>query len=185
MKARRRPATLPHLTENLVAAAIIRNRWSHGVSLPRFAPDRWLQCDVFHLTKAGYFYEYEIKLSRADMKKDSKKELHDHRTPWHMPPVMLNKHQLLKEGDPRGPVRFYFVVPEWLDVKDLVPKWAGIWTVGVDRDRNVRLRHCLKEPKRLHNTKASPAVRHKMYEAAYYRFNQHFAWHDNRQTEEH
>jgi hypothetical protein len=57
------------------------------------------ECDLLVLTPAGYFYEVEIKVSRADLRADFKKR---HRHNW-------------------GARRFYFCVPERMaDCQELI-----------------------------------------------------------------
>ena len=41
--------------------------------IPNYTPRRWWECDVWEITKAGYFREYEIKVSRADLLGDLKR----------------------------------------------------------------------------------------------------------------
>jgi RNA polymerase primary sigma factor len=41
---------------------------TYAVLLPNYTPDKWHECDVFGVTRAGYFHEFEIKLTRADFR---------------------------------------------------------------------------------------------------------------------
>ena len=67
------------------------------------------ECDLFVLTKAGYGYEVEIKVSRADLKKDREKD-HGHRS------------KKLK--------KLYFAIPEkLLENKEFIPERAGIFVI--------------------------------------------------------
>ncbi len=64
------------------------------------------EADLLILTKAGYLYEVEIKVSRADLKKDLLK-IHGH-----------NYHKIS---------RLYFAIPAaLLEHKNLIPSYAGI-----------------------------------------------------------
>lgn len=70
------------------------------------------ESDYFCISKEGYSYEIEVKISKADFRNDKKKE----------------KHSLFKEN-PKSrliPNRFYYAVPKGLiDEKDL-PDYAGL-----------------------------------------------------------
>lgn len=78
------------------------------------------ESDSLSITKSGYVYECEIKISRADFFNDKKKE---------------RKHQIL-EGTyqlrkwdktyPDRPNYFYYVVPEDLISPDEIPPYAGL-----------------------------------------------------------
>jgi len=68
------------------------------------------ECDLLLITKHSYAYEIEIKISRADLKKDLEKK-HGH------------KSEKIK--------KLYFALPDYLlDTVDLIPKHAGILSVN-------------------------------------------------------
>lgn len=68
------------------------------------------ECDLFVLTKTGYAYEVEIKISKSDLNADLKKK-YQHRS---------NKIRKL-----------YFAIPEKLQSNiDLIPERAGILVVN-------------------------------------------------------
>lgn len=77
------------------------------------------ESDYLALTKSGYLYEGEVKISRSDFKADFKKE---------------KKHTLLKESYENlegleGTLRphyFFYAVPEGLINEDEVPEYAGL-----------------------------------------------------------
>ena len=77
------------------------------------------ESDFLLKTKAGYWYEVEVKISRADFKNDRK-----HKS---------EKYDIL-EGRQDGlrPNYFSYCVPAHLldKVADLIPSWAGICTVN-------------------------------------------------------
>lgn len=67
------------------------------------------ECDLLVVTKAGYAWEIEIKISKADLKKDAEKS-HEHRD-------ARIKH-------------LYFAIPDYLeDCIDLIPERAGVIVV--------------------------------------------------------
>ena len=51
---------------------------SHSPITTRFTGMGLQECDVISVSKSDYIYEYEIKISRADFKKDFVKEKHTH-----------------------------------------------------------------------------------------------------------
>lgn len=124
-----------------------------SIVMPNFTPPRWYECDFFRVTRAGFFYEYEIKLSRSDFLADRKK--HDakfSRNGW--PPHRWSepKYLALGAGDTDGPVCFHYVVPESLTTKIIsdLPEWAGL----IEMRRSLRV---VKKAPRLHSKKVSPS----------------------------
>lgn len=102
------------------------------------------ECDVISISKSDYIYEYEVKISKSDFKRDFIKEKHS---------FMLNEKSTYKRKGEilyRIPNYFYFVTPtELISIED-IPEYAGlIYTDGVNFE-------IIKKPKLLHNTKASP-----------------------------
>lgn len=68
------------------------------------------ECDLLVCTKAGYLWEVEIKVSKADLKKDSLK--------WHE-----HRNDKIKH--------LFFAIPTYLqDCIELIPPRAGIITVA-------------------------------------------------------
>jgi hypothetical protein len=95
------------------------------------------ECDLFVLTPAGWAWEVEIKVTKADLKNDAKK--------WH--------------GHNNRKIKFlYFALPDYLrDFTDLVPERAGIIIVdsaepAVDKYNGrtyiwPRLCHTIRKPR--------------------------------------
>jgi hypothetical protein len=75
------------------------------------------ECDLFVLTKTGYCYEVEIKISLSDLKADLKKRHH------HLSPKIC---------------KLYFAIPDkLLEAVSLIPKEAGILLIHEsDRDQS-------------------------------------------------
>ena len=52
--------------------------WAWGKAghccMPNYTPRDWWECDVFCVSKAGYFTEYEIKLTAQDFRADAQKQ---------------------------------------------------------------------------------------------------------------
>lgn len=70
------------------------------------------ESDYLALTKSGYWYEVEVKISRSDFKADFKKE---------------KKHKHLNsKGEFSCPNYYYYAVPEGLISVDEIPDYAGL-----------------------------------------------------------
>lgn len=149
-----------------------RRMWLLGharyrVFLPNYTPKDWWECDMFGVTKAGYFHEYEIKLTRADFMADAKKE-RKRWGAWGTPPVLENKHELLTARSVNGPALFWYVVPEGLVDASEVPEWAGLqmWK------KNHNYATVVKDAPRLHRTKIDQAIIEHALGVCYFRY-----WH--------
>lgn len=117
------------MTEWTIALRLMRDRHRRNFCLPNYTPPKWWECDMFELTKAGFFNEYEIKLTRSDFKADARKTLENFN--WAtQTSTQRNKHQEIAQ--PHGPRRFWYVTPEGLIQAAELPSWAGLITV---RDR--------------------------------------------------
>jgi hypothetical protein len=108
------------------------------------------ECDLLVCTRASYLWEVEIKVSKADLKKDAEKR-HGHHS-------ALIKH-------------LYFAIPTYLtDCADLIPERAGIITVEHPaRDdswlgRRVRSVRKIREPQT--NVAARPISEAQRYKLA-------------------
>lgn len=156
------------------------NRWLRNFCLPNFTPRNWWECDVFEITAAGYFVEYEIKISRSDFFADAGKTRADWpdgegipydpvTKTWPQPPTS-RKHDLLAQGCSRGPSKFYFMTPENLVGINEVPSWAGLIYCKLVRDRYIQFDEVRKEP-RLHKEKADAKHREGVYRACYSRLH--------------
>ena len=142
------------LTEHQAQCAIIYPRYARGhIVLPNYTPPKWWECDVFEITKAGYFREYEVKCSRSDFFNDSLKTR-----------GKRNKHKLLQQG--KGPVQFWFVTPQGLVEKAEVPAFAGLIEL-VDEYGILGATEVVKAP-RLHKSKTS--LEPLAYLCAYHRY---------------
>jgi hypothetical protein len=147
------------MTEWDIQNAIFRDyHTAHFLICPNYSPAGWHECDVFSVTKAGYMNEYEIKLTKADFKKDAGKMEREKFT-WSGPVTNRStKHQRLAIGDPQGPARFFFVLPVGI-VDDVdVPEFAGIIRASAHpKSGRIHLEKT-REAKRLHEQKVSQLV---------------------------
>jgi hypothetical protein len=88
-----------------------------------FAKD-W-ESDFFSMTRTGYTYEVEIKISASDFKADFKKKKHKL---FEGAIVGSNKkgRTLVRSTPKLMPNRFFFCVPEDLEGKVEIPPYAGL-----------------------------------------------------------
>ena len=103
------------------------------------------ECDVISVSKSDYIYEYEIKISRADYKKDFIKEKHSQ--------MIRENHTKIVKGEMMylSPNYFNFITPRGLISLEEVPEYAGLIYINDDFTFEV-----IKKPLLLHKTKASP-----------------------------
>lgn len=136
------------MNAKIIIRSLVRWRYAKSFTLPNYTPAQWWECDVFHTTNAGYFTEFEVKVSREDFFNDATKVRTERRTN-----TVFNKHDLLAAGSHQGPSRFFFVVPVGLVKEHEVPKWAGVIEVA----KTERARFCtetiVRPAPRLHDQK--------------------------------
>ena len=97
--------------------------------VPNFTPDDWFECDVWAVNRAGVAWEFEIKTSRGDFRKDAAKMPGSlfNASRGLMRSNMLPKYERLASGDCKGPAHFVYVAPKGVIPRDEVPAWAGLW----------------------------------------------------------
>jgi len=93
------------------------NSGTYDIVIPNYFFGRY-EADLFRVNQSDYFIEYEIKVSKADFKKDFEKGF----TNWKK--ETYNKHEAIRDGKRCN--RFYFVVPNGLIDKSEVPRHAGL-----------------------------------------------------------
>lgn len=158
------------------------------VVVPNYTPAHWWECDVFAVTKAGYFHEYEIKLTRGDFKADADKA----HTAWGRELRVIDgrevatfgrhrtslKHERLALASPNGgPTQFWYVVPDGLLAIDDVPSWAGLkYAKG---NGNFMTFTTPKPAPRLHREKCDPAIVAHATGVCYWRY-----WNERRRFDE-
>ena len=150
---------------------MISNRFQRNFVIPHYTPPKWWECDIFEITKSGFFVEYEIKVSRSDFFADTKKrrqifdkEKREYRSFTERdkegnligkcvqiagPPILYeSKHDLLSGKNPDGPTRFWYATPQGLLKPEEIPAWAGLVEVG-ELGWETRIKHA----PRLHKEK--------------------------------
>lgn len=111
-----------------------------------------MECDVLSVSKADYIYEYEVKISKGDFKKDFLKDKHKR---------ILEKNFIYEEKGEKYHIvsnYFYFVVPENLVSVDEIPEYSGLmyYVEGKDKQgRDISYFNVIKKAPILHKVKAS------------------------------
>ena len=134
------------------------------------------------MTAAGFFREYEVKLTIGDFKADRKKAearvIWDDRGRFKTYGRGRTKHEYLADGHRLGPSQFWYVTPPGLvalepmpklDPAAVLPEWAGlfeVWHNGRFWEATER-----KKAKRLHREKLRPAVVDHARTIPYYRMH--------------
>lgn len=156
-----------------IQQCLISERWLRGSTVvPNFTPPGWWECDVFEVTKAGFFREYEIKLTTADFRADSKKaSRHISGQFPNFKETFRFKHALLTEGAPVGPSCFYFVAPKGVIPEGELPRWAGLIICEpiLSRRGGIMTRISKKAPN-LHRVKLGDKIIQDAHRTSYYRF---------------
>ena len=130
------------LTERDIQREIMYQFAQGDTFLPNFMPPGWWENDVIRVTASGYWYEYEIKLSRADFIKDRYKKmgLNYYRNPMGITKDE-NKHAILARNDSMGPKQFWFVCPEGIIQPEEIPSWAGLmWALTENGYRGLKVK---------------------------------------------
>ncbi len=131
------------LTEKDIQRAIMIKICGGGDTfINNFTPVEWWENDVIRITPAGYWYEYEVKLSMSDFRADKRKKqnvLKDFPYPGTSGKTyrswtneMEFKHKLLAGDSGRGPKQFWFVCPDEVIQPEQVPEWAGLMWASKD-----------------------------------------------------
>ena len=147
---------------------------------PNIYLGKW-EADLLEITKAGYLYEYEVKISRHDFKIDSQKATYHYGT--NIP--KSRKYDVLQAGERVN--YFSFLVPEGLIDPEEVPEWAGLIyargyvdkiPVGSDKEGEIIYEErtgiflsTIKKPRRLREEKISPKELEEINRKLYYRYH--------------
>jgi len=124
---------------------------SHSPISTHFTGMGLSECDVISVSKSDYIYEYEVKISKADFKKDFNKLKHTN--------IINKKYTKISKGEVvyLVPNYFNFVIPRGLvDPRD-VPEYAGIIYMNEDFTFEI-----IRKPTLLHGTKASSSFIRKL-----------------------
>ena len=115
------------MTARDIQRRLVFDLYRRSFAIPNYTPRGWFECDVFEVTAAGYWREYEVKVSRSDFFADAKKLAKEFRYTMSGDVVKMpqTKHQLMNDTS-HGPKLFYFVMPEGLVLPHEIPDWAGL-----------------------------------------------------------
>lgn len=98
--------------------------------IPNFTPEEWFEADLWMLDRNNTVWEFEIKATKSDFRKDAAKvpgSLLTKRGTLRLD--MQPKYARLADGHWRGPHHFVFVAPPGVIPVDEVPVWAGLWEI--------------------------------------------------------
>ena len=121
-----------NITENQLQTALWRKLNTSMVLFPNFRAVDWFEADVWAVSKHDMAWEFEIKVSRADFRKDASKAPGSIFVPGHRTrrTTLDSKYARLASGDWHGPNNFVYVAPAGVIPVDEVPAWAGLWEFG-------------------------------------------------------
>ncbi len=160
------------MTAREIQSTLIRKRHLRAKVLANFTPKGWWECDLLELTDAGFFVEYEIKLTLADFWADFTKlrELPVARDSEET--TVFRKHDRLRmDRSAETPRRFWFVCPENVIPVAECPPYAGlIYIQSHDYADGLYERVAVKAPWR-HREKVPHQIVHHAMTACYYRLN--------------
>lgn len=125
------------------------NQKGHDIVIPNFHV--YFEADVFSITRAGYGYEFEIKVTLADFRADkTKAEKHDIYTGRKPLPVRGRAGAQVTAYTPNF---FFYVAPAGIVPESEIPAHAGFLILG-DTSRPIEMK---KAPK-LHDRKVDADV---------------------------
>ena len=141
--------------------------------VPNYTPAGWFECDLFAVTKAGFFHEYEIKMTKSDFAADKEKAV----IKWgkYDPEKMRfdiaerrTKHELIELASETGPARFWYVMPDGLIAESEIPTWAGLkYATGTRGHINFKI---VRTAPKLHGVKLSSKIIDHAHRVCYWRF---------------
>lgn len=170
------------MSKALLQASLIIDSWcierTFQMSGNRVFPNTHLnryEADIFEVSKSGYLYEYEVKVSHSDFLAEKKK---------------IGKWDKVISGERTN--YFYYLCPEGVISPEEVPEYAGlIYVTGIfyspmrkmgnyedQPDWNIphiHLRHVKSAPK-LSKLKLGNKYMDKLLESTYRRFHSHVIW---------
>lgn len=144
----------------------LRINYRNDVILPNIYYKKYFECDLFQLKTSGYTHEFEVKITKADLRKDfTKKECS-----WNENSLL--KHDLILSGKRTN--YFSFVLPkEFLideEIINLIPKEYGIYTFEVKNDKIDYVAN-FRPNKTLHKDKISLEDKEVLLKNIYYRYD--------------
>lgn len=159
------------MTERQIQRALYWHHRSAAIMLPNYRPPWWYECDLFVVTRAGFCVEYEIKVTRPDFRRDSRK---------------TRKHERLAMvggGCTCRPTRFFYVVPEKLILPGDVPSYAGlVYLSKIGNSHHLRVA-IIRQARRLCKERLGDETSREMRRLSYHRlWAERFRFDDYRET---
>lgn len=160
------------MTARHIQRRFLRDLYQRSTVLPNYTPKGWWECDVAEWTLAGYFREYEIKISLSDFRADAEKRKSIRTFSGWRTKEQRFKHSELGDGKPIGPVQFWYACPTGLIPHELIPHWAGLIEFRPPKNGQPWSVHPteVKKAPRLHGEKADPAIVAHAKSVTYWRF---------------
>jgi hypothetical protein len=148
----------------------IKNHNSFDILLPNYTPQDWWECDLFGVTRSGYFHEFEVKITAADFRADAEKRRKDYAAyrdgDYRGSVPVVNKHQELASRSTKGPSLFWYCVPEGMIDASEVPGWAGLQAMHPNR----HWFQVVKQAPRLHLVKIDRKIVEHAFGVCYFRY---------------
>lgn len=163
-----------NLTEKEITDRFCADYMSISHSSDRVFPNVFYknyECDLLKLTKAGFTYEYEVKISKSDFKADALKHQKYIRESGAWEINQLTKYESLSSG--KRVNYFSYIVPKDMVTIDEIPEWAGLIYVEKYEFKGtlyMRLKE-VRKPRRLSPDKATAEGVEGLYKSIYYRFH--------------
>lgn len=142
---------------------VFRDRKGNKI-YPNVFVEKW-EADLLEVTRSRLTYEYEVKVSRCDFHKDSKKQDQNGNS----------KFDNISAGGRTN--YFYYIVPDGLVKPEEVPEFAGlIYAINGTRRADgytepIIYFHVAKAAQKVSSTKADNKFIDKLNLSAYYRFH--------------
>lgn len=114
------------LSERRIQEAIYQQGFLSHSSIKYYAENMFIyewESDIWLMTKSGYAYEVEIKITRSDFKNDFKNKADKH--------VILESGASSDQDNRLRPNYFYYAVPNSLISPEDIPEYAGLLYVTV------------------------------------------------------
>lgn len=129
------------------------------------------EMDVCSVMKSGMVNEFEIKVTRADFKADSKKQKHEILSDVTQTGLLVRQIPRWDGGfnelNITAPNFFYYVVPRDLITPEEIPAYAGLIYINPENSHDIRT---IKKAKRIHANPITDEKRYKIADSLMWRF---------------
>lgn len=163
------------LTEHSIQTALAHDlaQKRHNLIVPNFHVYNYWEADLVSVTDAGYLHEYEIKVDRADLKRElgaidgsvKQRSVNKHLRHRYM------RERFEKSGIVKCANAFWFVLPFRVRDGFELPDYAGIIMVSLTNSKlwPIRFRVERRAP-RLHSDKIDDDLRDKLHRGLGFRY---------------